>query len=131
MICLAVYGIDVLWLRSIGVKLDEDGVACASLFGKQSLRWDEIDRAEVRLSYQAKYWQDEPSHAFCAPFRLVIFSKANSGKPPVRINIKLISRADLQRLVERLEARLQGTKIDLPWFLSPSQKVLISDRKSR
>lgn len=111
---IAAYAVSVLWLRSFEVRLDEVGVACASIFGKKSLRWSEIDQAEVRLSYRSKYERDEPGHAFRAPFRLVIFSKPASNKPPVRINIKLISRHDFQKLVERLEARLEKGKLDLP-----------------
>jgi hypothetical protein len=119
-ICLAAYGIHVLWFRSFEVKLDEDGVACASLFGKRVLRWDEIDRAEIRLWYKPKYEEDEPGQAFRPPFRLVVFSKPTSAKPPVRINIKLLSRTDIQKLVERLEASVAGCKVNVPSWMAPA-----------
>lgn len=116
---LAAYGVVVLWLRSIKVKVDEEGVACTSIFGSKYLRWEEIDRAEIRLWYRPKYEQDEPGQAFRAPFRLVIFSKPTSAKPPVRINIKLLSRTDIQNLVERLEASVAGCKVNVPPWMAP------------
>jgi hypothetical protein len=119
---LAAYGFVVLYLRSFEVKLDGEGVVCASIFGSKSLRWDEIDRAEIRLIYRLKYEQDEPGQAFRPPFRLVIFSKPTLAKPPVRINIKLLSRTDIQKLVERLEARLAGCKVNVPSWMAPAAR---------
>ena len=116
---LAVYGVVVLWLRSFEVKLDGEGVVCTSIFGSKFLQWDEIDRAELRLTYRSKYEQDEPGQAFRAPFRLVIFSKPTSAKSPVRINIKLLSRTDIQKLVERLEASVAGCKLNVPSWMAP------------
>jgi hypothetical protein len=117
---LAAYGFVVLWLRSFEAKVDGEGVVCTSIFGSKSLRWEEIDRAEIRLWYLPKYEQDEPGQAFRAPFRLVIFSKPTSAKPPVRINIKLLSRTDIQNLVERLEASIAGCKVNVPPWMAPS-----------
>jgi hypothetical protein len=108
------YAFSLIWLRSFEVKLDGVGVVCTSIFGSKSLRWDEIDRAETRLSYRPRYEEDEPGHTFRAPSRLVIFSKPTSAKPPVRINIKLISYSDFQKVAERLEASLAGCKINAP-----------------
>jgi hypothetical protein len=116
---LAAYGIVVLWLRSIEVKLDGEGVVCTSIFGSKSLLWDEIDRAELRLRYRTKYEQDEPGQAFRAPFRLVIFSKLTLTKSPVRINIKLLSRTEIQKLVERLEGSLARCKVNVPPWMAP------------
>ena len=53
------------------------------------------------------------------PFGLVIFSKPTSAKPPVRINIKLLSRTDIQKMVERLEASLAGCKVNVPSWMAP------------
>jgi len=117
---IAGYGIVVLWLRSFEVKLDDAGVAAGSIFGKRSLQWEEIDRAEMRLSYRPTYEHDEPGHAFRAPFRLVILAKSTSGKNPVIINIKLLSRTDFQTLVERLEASLAGCKVSVPSWMAPA-----------
>ena len=116
---LAVYAFTVTWLRSVEVKVDADGIASGSLFGTKILRWEEIDRAEIRLSYRPKYEQDEPGHAFKAPFRLVIFPYPVTAKPPVRIEIKLLSRTDIQKLVERLEASLAGCKLNVPSWMAP------------
>jgi hypothetical protein len=116
---LAAYGVVVLWLRSFEVKLDGEGVVCTSIFGSKALQWDEIDRAELRLGYRPKYEQDEPGQAFRALFRLVIFSKPTSAKPPVRINIKLLNRTDIQILVERLEASVAGCKLNVPSWMAP------------
>jgi hypothetical protein len=117
-IFLVVYAFTLIWLRSFEVKLDDGGVACTSIFGSKSLRWDEIDRAEIRLSYRPEYEQDEPGHGFRAPFRLVILSKPASAKPPVRIDIKLLSRTDIQKLVKRLEASLAGCKVNVPSWMA-------------
>jgi hypothetical protein len=118
-IFLVVYAFTLIWLRSFEVKLGEGGVACASIFGEKSLRWDEIDRAEIRLGYRLKYEQDEPNHGFRAPFRLIILAKSTSGKSPVIINIKLLRRTDIQKLVERLEASLAGCKLNVPSWIAP------------
>jgi len=118
-VLLALYAFTVTWLRSVEVKVDAEGIASGSLFGTRSLRWEEIDRAEIRLGYRPKYEQDEPGHAFKAPFRLVIFPDPLTAKPPVRIEIKLLSRADLQKLVERLEASLAGCKISGTSWMAP------------
>jgi|SRR6185295_16371131 len=114
------YGIVVLWLRSFEVKLDEVGVAAGSIFGKRSLQWEEIDRAEMRLSYRPTYERDEPGHGFRAPFRLVILAKSTSGENPVIINIKLLSRTDIQTLVEILETSLAGCKVSVPAWIAPA-----------
>ena len=116
---LAGYAFSLIWLRSFEVKLDGEGVVCTSIFGSKSLSWNEIDRAEIRLSYRPRYEKDEPGHAFRASFRLVIFSKPTSAKPPVRINIKLISYSDFQKVAERLEASIAGCKVNVPSWMAP------------
>lgn len=105
------------------MKLDGEGIACTSIFGSKSLQWDEIDRAEIRLGYRPSYNKDELGHAFRPPFRLVIFSKPTSTKPPVRINIKLLSRTDFQKLVERLETGVTGGKLNVPSWMASAHAI--------
>ena len=119
-ISLGVYAFTVIWLRSIQVRVDVDGITSSSLFGMRALRWTDIDRAELRLTYRPTYELDEPGHAFRAPFRLVVLTKAIEAKPPISFNIKLISFNDFQKLRRKLIAKLPESKIELPSWMVPS-----------
>lgn len=109
----------VLWLRSFEVKLDGEGVVCTSIFGSKSLRWEEIDRAELRLKYRLKYEQDEPGQAFRAPFRLVIFFKAYLGETAGENQYQAAKSYRYSEIGGKAEASVAGCKVNVPPWMAP------------
>jgi hypothetical protein len=116
-VLLAVNSASVIWLRSFKVKVDEVGILHTTLLGSKLLEWSEIRRAELRTGYRLRYEVDEPGHGFGPPFRLVVLPKSEVSKPPVTVNIKLISRESLRMLCEELESKLEGVKLNIPPFM--------------
>jgi hypothetical protein len=112
-----VYACSMLWLRASQITATNDGVRLGCLFvADKSLSWDEIASAEIRVGYSVRYGSLD---ALRPPFRLVILPKEGIKKPPIVINVNLLSLDDLQRLCDALEARLQVTNFDRPAFMKP------------
>lgn len=112
-----VYTCSMLWLRASQIIVTDDGVRLGHLFvADKFLSWNEIASAEIRVGYSVKYGSLD---ALRPPFRLVILPKEGINKPPIVLNVNLLSPDDLQRLCDALDARIQVTKFDRPAFLKP------------
>ena len=96
-----------VWLRSFKLRMTENGISIVTLFSRpNSLGWSEIEKADFRIGYKAKYGVRD---SFKPPFRLVLVPRPSTGKTEIAINLKLLSRNDIAQIVETLESKLEIT----------------------
>jgi len=100
------------WVSAFRLSLREGVVKYRSLFGGvRTILLSDIERAEYRYAPEAAF----------GPFaQLVLTPSPNAGRPVV-INMKVFSRADLERLFEILGPKLI-TKRGVPGFRRKKEK---------
>jgi hypothetical protein len=90
----------VLWLRSIWLRVADGELCYRTLFSSRRINLSDIEKAETRLIRTGK-----------GSYRaLVIYPRAERMEKPLRLNIKVFSRADLARLFDLLGPKLQGSR---------------------
>ena len=92
-----------VWLCSFKVSMTETEVVVSIFARTNSLKWFDIEEADVRIGYKSK---DGFGDSFKPPFRLVLLPRDSAGKQQISINLKLLSREDIAQVIERLESRL-------------------------
>jgi hypothetical protein len=96
--------IGLFWLRSIKIELSGQGIGYTTLFsGRRFLAWSEIKTAELKFGYR----ESKLSNAVRPIFRLVIEPQPSSGKPPIIINIKVLSKNDVKHLMDIVDSNVK------------------------
>src|SRR5262245_20210 len=88
----------VLWLVSIRLKVANGVLSYRILFWTRSVNLADIERAETRLFRTGR-----------GPYRaLIIYPRVGKTQKTLRMNIKVFSRKDVERLFDLLGSKFHG-----------------------
>jgi hypothetical protein len=84
-----VLALSFVWIASFKLVVANSFISHRTLFtGTRSLALSEIESCELALGYE-KYWD-----RFKPPIRLVIQPQQSTGKKPISVNLKVLSKSD-------------------------------------
>ncbi|PWT83549.1 MAG: hypothetical protein C5B58_06380 [Acidobacteria bacterium] len=87
------------------VSIVQDAVTYRSLFsGTRTLRLEEIDKAKIKIG---EYKRGEGFKPF---YRLELIPRADSGKKPIVVNLKVFSLADVRQILAIVDSKIVGQR---------------------
>lgn len=89
----------LLWIGCFRISIRRNTLSYRSLFGgTKTLGWNEIERSEIKVN---------TTKAFAPVWQLALWPEPITQKKPIVINMKVFSKADLNRVFDFLGPKLK------------------------
>ena len=95
------------WIASLKLVIANEFMSYRTLFtGTRSFALSEIECSDLAIGYESV------SEHFKPPIRLVIRPHQSTGKKPINVNLKVLNKSDIARLMKILGSQVEKMKVE-------------------